>query len=82
MPPGFIGLGISLLAHAEALAGLGRGRDAEPDALEAYRILSALRGPADPGAQRAVKLLVDVYEKTGRADAAAKWKGKLAEPKG
>jgi len=82
MPPGFIGLGISLLAHSEALAGLGRDRDAEPDALEAYRILSALRGPADPGAQRAVKLLVDVYEKTGRADAAAKWKGKLAEPKG
>ena len=82
MPPGFIGLGISLLAHAEALAGLGRDREAEPEAIEAFKILSALRGAADPGAQRAVKVLVKVYGETGRPDAAAKWKGRLVEPKG
>jgi tetratricopeptide (TPR) repeat protein len=78
MPPGFIGLGITLLAHSEALVGLGRDREAEPDALEAYRILRALRSDGDPGVQRAVKVLVDVYAALGRPDALAQWKSKLA----
>jgi tetratricopeptide (TPR) repeat protein len=79
MPPGFIGLGITLLAHSEALVGLGRDREAEPDAMEAYGILRGLRGEHDPGAQRAVHVLVSVYEKTGRPALAAKWRGKLVQ---
>ena len=81
MPPGFIGLGISLLAHSEALVGLERHREAEPDALEAYKILTALRPGDDPGVQRAVKVLVTVYENTGRPDAVATWKGRLTAAK-
>ena len=78
MPPGFIGLGISLIAHAEALVGLDRRREAEPEALEAYRILHALRGDDDRGVQRTVAVLVDVYEGTGRAVEALKWKARIS----
>jgi serine/threonine protein kinase len=78
MPAGFIGLGISLIAHAEALVGLDRRREAEPEALEAYRILHALRGDDDRGVQRTIAVLVDVYEGTGRSDQAARWKARLS----
>ena len=77
MPPGFIGLGISLLAHSEALVGLDRRHEAEPDALEAYRILHALRGDDDRGVVRTVQVLVDVYEGTGRTEQALRWKARL-----
>jgi len=77
MPPGFIGLGISLLAHSEALVGLNRRREAEPDALEAYKIIHALRGDDDRGVRRTVEVLVDVYEGTGRMDQASKWKARM-----
>ncbi len=77
MPPGFFGLGISLVAHAEALVGLDRRREAEPEALEAYGILHALRGDDDRGVLRTVQVLVDVYEGTGRSQQALKWKARL-----
>jgi non-specific serine/threonine protein kinase/serine/threonine-protein kinase len=77
MPPGFIGLGISRLAHSEALVGLGRLREAEPEALEAYRIFHALGGNGERGVRRAVEVLVDVFDGTGRTAQALKWKARL-----
>lgn len=77
MPPGFIGLGITALAHSEALIGLGRFAEAEPELLEAYPVLHAEGGDAHPGVQRCVSSLVTVYENTGRPAQAATWKRKL-----
>ena len=78
LPLGFIGTGITALASGEALIGLERYHDAEPRLLEAHKILSALRGPDDPGVQRAVTALVEVYTKTGATAAAARWRGRIS----
>ena len=78
LPPGFIGTGITALASGEALIGLERFHDAEPRLLEAHRILSALRRPDDPGVQRAVQALVEVYTKTGSTAAVARWRGRIS----
>lgn len=53
LPPGCFGTGITALASGEELIRLERYRDAEPRLLEAHRILRALRGPDEPGVQRA-----------------------------
>ncbi len=78
MPPGYVGIGITQLALGEALVGLDRPREAEPELLGAHAILRALSGDdGDPGVQRAVKALVGVYETTGRPGDAARWRDKL-----
>jgi hypothetical protein len=77
MPPGFFGTGLTLLAYGQALAGLGRFREAEATLLEAHAILLQNSGPHDPGVQRAIKALVAVYAGLGRRAEAAAWRGRL-----
>ncbi len=78
MPLQFIGLGITLQSHAEALFGLGRFQEAEPEFIEAYRILLVnFKDEKHPGIQRAVQALIEIYERTGRSDMAAPWRKRL-----
>jgi serine/threonine protein kinase/tetratricopeptide (TPR) repeat protein len=77
MPPGFFGTGVTSIAYSEALIGLHRLREAEPHLIQAHDILLALSDAHDHGVQRAVALLVQVYEQTGQAARAAEWKRKL-----
>ena len=72
MPPAFFGTGLTELAHGDALVGLGRFREAEPELVEAKKILLPTVGPQDGAIQRADALLAKVYEQTGRAALAAK----------
>ncbi len=81
MPPDFFGTGLTELAHAEALVGLGRFRDAEPELVEARKILLPTLGPQDGAIQRAQSLLATVYEQTGRAALAAKLRASFAAAK-
>jgi serine/threonine protein kinase len=77
LPAGFFGTGITTLAYAEALIGLGKFREAESQLLQAHDILLAPADVHDHGVQRSVALLVQVYERLGQADRAAKWRLKL-----
>ena len=81
LPPGFPGTGMTLIAHAEALVGLGRYREAESELTEARGILIPVLGPDSGPAQRAARVLADVYDHTGRAPLAVAMRGHPAAGK-
>jgi tetratricopeptide (TPR) repeat protein len=77
MPPGFFGTGITLQAYGEALAGVGRDRDAERALLEAYAILLPAMGADHPGVSKCAGMLAGVYERSGRMSDAALWRSRV-----
>ena len=81
MPAGFMGTGITLMAHGEALTGLNRLAEAERELLEAHAILLAAMGPADRGVAHAVNDLAALCDRTGRPREAADWRAKLPPAK-
>ena len=57
-----------------ALAGLGKFAEAEALQKETYERLLADRGASDPRTRRAVRRLVELYEKSGNADEADRFR--------
>jgi serine/threonine-protein kinase len=66
------------LALGDVLHALGRVREAEALLLPAYTQLAAERGTANPQTQLALRELVKLYETTGRAADAARYRALLA----
>ena len=60
-----------------ALAGLGEFTESEALQREAYDRFLSDRGADDPRTRRAVRRLVDLYERSGNADEAARFRGLL-----
>ena len=79
MPPGFFGTGITLQAYGTALAAVGRNAEAERAFSDAYDILLPAMGPDDPTLNKCVAGLVTLYEKEGRTQEAALWRGRAAQ---
>jgi tetratricopeptide (TPR) repeat protein len=79
LPPGFFGTGITLQNYGNALAAVGRDREAEQQLLDAYAILEPTMGADHPGVQRCAASLEKLYEKEGRARDAALWKSRTAK---
>lgn len=77
MPPGFFGTGITLQSYGEALAGLGRDREAERALVEAYGILEPVRGADHPGVSHCADMLATIYARTGRPTEAALWRSRV-----
>jgi non-specific serine/threonine protein kinase/serine/threonine-protein kinase len=79
MPPGFFGTGITLQAYGTALAAVDRNAEAERAFSDAYDILLPAMGPDDPTLNKCVAGLVTLYEKEGRTQDAALWRGRSAQ---
>jgi len=77
LPEGDWLLGRALFYQGRTLLRAGKTDEAERAFLEAYEIIRDARGPAHSWTLAPVKLLVRLYESTGRPDDAAAWRAKL-----
>jgi hypothetical protein len=77
MPEGFFGTGITLAAYGDALAAVGRNREAERALTDAYDILLPAMGADNKNVARCATSLATLYEKAGRAGDATLWRSRI-----
>jgi tetratricopeptide (TPR) repeat protein len=77
MPKGFFGTGITLAAYGDALAAVGRNREAERALTDAYDILLPAMGADNKNVGKCVTSLASLYEKEGRTEDATLWRSRL-----
>jgi len=74
LPADHLLLGLALARHGANLLALERFDEAEPPLLEAHGILAGARGEAYGSTRAVAGHLLDLYERTGRPDEAARWR--------
>jgi len=71
-------IGAYLYRYAECLIAMERRDEAEAALVEAHELIGGALGESNPRTIDVVRTLADLYDDWGRADAAARWRAKLA----
>jgi len=78
MPPDYFGTAVARSIRGECRARRGEFAGAEEDLLAAHPIFATQAGAGSRRALEVAAILADLYERTGRAAEAAKWRGATA----